>query len=276
MKRIWLILLLLAPVTAGYSQSVGLMAQEVKLDIHYLDRKPFAYINESNKVTGLGIEIMQAFIKWAQEKKGASFKIQYTAHRDFDAFYKAVSSGSSSVVGIGNVTVTEERKKEVNFSAPYLNNVSVLMTSGRVETLGSLEELPVRFKGMTAITTKGSVHAEYLDLLRKAYLPDLKIEYVNDQTEIPRKILENEKYFGYVDIITYWNFVKDNTAFVKMHRVANKENEKLAFIFPKKSEVISMINEFFETGFGFTSTKMYEDILEKFLGYEIISTVEIK
>jgi hypothetical protein len=45
---------------------------------------------------------------------------------------------------------------------------------------------------------------------------------------------------------------------------------------PKNSEIQGLITEFFESGFGFTSTKIYREILEKHLGYEVISTVEIQ
>ncbi len=60
-----------------------------------------------------------------------------------------------------------------------------------------------------------------------------------------------------------------------MHRVANKSEEEFAFIFPLESDWNIIFNEFFESGFGFTSTKDYRRILERHLGYEILNKVEI-
>jgi hypothetical protein len=45
---------------------------------------------------------------------------------------------------------------------------------------------------------------------------------------------------------------------------------------PKSGLHAQYLSEFFESGFGFTSTKTYHQLLEKYLGYEIIDLVEIK
>jgi len=71
--------------------------------------------------------------------------------------------------------------------------------------------------------------------------------------------------------------VKANpTKFLKIHKVFTEAKEYLGFILPKKNEHEVYLNEFFESGFGFTSTKVYHQILEKYLGFEIIESVEIK
>ena len=62
----------------------------------------------------------------------------------------------------------------------------------------------------------------------------------------------------------------------QIQKVFNEPKEYLGFIMPKNSMHGANINEFFESGFGFTSTKVYHQILEKYLGYEIIESVEIK
>ena len=60
-----------------------------------------------------------------------------------------------------------------------------------------------------------------------------------------------------------------------MHKIANISEERFGFIFPKDSDWNNIFNEFFESGFGFTATKVYHKILEKHLGYEIIEKVEL-
>jgi hypothetical protein len=45
---------------------------------------------------------------------------------------------------------------------------------------------------------------------------------------------------------------------------------------PKNSRYALYMNEFFESGFGFTATKKYHQILETYLGSEILDGVEIK
>ena len=57
--------------------------------------------------------------------------------------------------------------------------------------------------------------------------------------------------------------------------IANKTNEYFGFVLPQTSDWDVVINEFFESGFGFTSTKEYHNILEKHLTFEIINKVEL-
>ena len=100
---------------------------------------------------------------------------------------------------------------------------------------------------------------------------------LNDRLNKIEKIVSDNNYFGYVDIVAYWAFLKNNPSkFLKIQKVFNEPKEYLGFIMPKKSTHLNSINEFFESGFGFTSTKAYHQILEKYLGYEIIESVEIK
>ena len=98
---------------------------------------------------------------------------------------------------------------------------------------------------------------------------------VNSPMDVPLKITENPKFFGYTDIITFWTYVKNNNHYIKMHKIANVEHEEFGFIMPLDSDWDVILNEFFEKGFGFTSTKDYYDILEKYLGFEIIDRVTI-
>jgi hypothetical protein len=103
----------------------------------------------------------------------------------------------------------------------------------------------------------------------------MTIETVETPSVIPSMIAQNPAYFGYVDIITFWSFIKKSDRFLKIHRVANMDHEKLGFILPQTNEYGDLLGEFFESGFGFTATKQYEEILEKYLAHEILSTVEI-
>ena len=61
-----------------------------------------------------------------------------------------------------------------------------------------------------------------------------------------------------------------------MHSVATVKNEEFGFAFNQASAWQLLFDEFFNTGFKFTSRKEYHAILEKYLGPEIIETVKAK
>lgn len=269
MKKIRLVISLILSTVYCF----GITAPKT-IEVHYFEQKPFFY-KEGTGYSGIEYEILMAFSNWAKQKKNQEFKFNFTPYTSFDVFFGKIVKGQPNDIGMGTVTINDERKKYVEFSAPYLNNISLLISDGSVKTLNKLEDISENFKGMSGITIKGSTHEQYLNKLIKDLIPSAQINHVENPLEIPQKITENPKLFGYVDIITYWSFIKSSNHFIKIHRIANRDHENLGFIFPKNSEILNLFNEFFETGFGFTATKQYREILEKHLGHEVLTTVEI-
>ncbi len=248
------------------------------LTIHYYENFPYAYM-ESGKLKGIEIDIIEEYVSWLKNKKNTGLVVTYKPYNEFSTFYNSVKDGNSKVIGLGSVTSNTEREKDVAISAPYLQNVAVLITAGKVPTVKAktTAEVSKSLNGLNAIVVNKSSHAVYLNEIKKSFLPALKIETTENQNKVLEKIINDNGYFGYVDIVAYWAFLKNNPSrFLKMQKVFNAPKESLGFIMSKKSIYLSSINEFFESGFGFTSTKAYHQILEKYLGYEIIESVEIK
>lgn len=251
------------------------ISKTIPMEIYYFEQEPFAYM-QNNSPAGVEIEILAEFAEWAQTRKGLKLDVKYTPFKKFEEFYKAVASGNSFVIGAGTVAINQERKNDVLFSPPYLNNVSILISNGSTETIYNKEEISGKWKNMKGITTKESVHSRYMEELKKKYLPGMNIEMVKSPMEVAERIGQQANYIGYIDIVTFWHYLKKSNVFIKIQRIFSVNNEKFGFIMPKSSELQGLVAEFFESGFGFTATKSYRDILEKHLGYEVISTVEIR
>ena len=80
-----------------------------------------------------------------------------------------------------------------------------------------------------------------------------------------------------VDVVNFWYYIKNNnTKYLKIQKVFNNSSENFGFIMPKSGLNKNYIAEFFESGFGFTSTKAYHQILEKYLSYEVLQSVELE
>jgi ABC-type amino acid transport substrate-binding protein len=242
--------------------------------IHYFNQEPFAYSSNGN-LTGIEIDILQEFGIWLKLKKNTPVNFTFKGYESFNEFYSAVTTGEKNFIGAGSVTINEERKKQIDYSAPYLNNVSVLITQGSIPTINSKNEAKDVFKNMKGITTKESVHNIYMNDLKATFVNDLELLQGNSPIEILDKIQSNKSVMGYVDMISFWNYLRKRNVYLKIQRPFNITQEKFAFVFPKGSEYNAYMNEFFESGFGFTSTKKYRDILEKHLSFEVIRTVEI-
>lgn len=253
----------------------ALQAKKGELTVCYFENAPYAYIGKNGKLAGIEIDILNAFVDWAKTEKGMELELNYKGFQEFEGFFNEMSVSPVNTIGLGSVTISEEREQQVKFSAPYLKNVSVLITDGTVPTARNEKSLLSLIKDLKPVTIKGSIHQNYLDNLYKAAGTSVSYSYVYDAEMIPKKIKESGKYFGYIDVISFWKYLKENNHYIKMHSIANKEDEFFGFVLPKTTDWDLLINEFFESGFGFTSTKEYHKILEKHLSFEIIERVEI-
>ena len=248
------------------------------LVIDYYENYPYAY-TEDGKLKGIEIDILNEYTTWLKTKKNMDVTVVYKPFTDFSAFYSAVKSGKANVIGAGSVTRTDEREKELSFSAPYLHNVAVLITSGRMQTLREKTDAEVKkiFADAKAFAVKGSSHVNYLTAIKNKFLPQMSISTVDNQKQVLNNVVSSPNTIGYVDIIAYWSFLKTNPGkFIKMQKAFTESKEDLGYIMPLNSKYTALLSEFFEAGFGFTSTKTYHQILERYLGYEILESVAVK
>lgn len=247
------------------------------LNLYYLNNSPFAY-EENSKVTGLEVDIIKEYASWLEVKKNITTHINYKSFTSFEELYAAVKKGGKKVIGLSSVTINEEREKDIDFSPPYLKNTTLLVTNGAVAIIKSKNNADVNkvLGNLEAITVANSTYVTYLNDLKKSFLPNLKINTVSKVSEIVEKISDNPKMFGYVDVVNFWYFIKNNNAnYLKIQKVFSHSSESFGFIMPKNGLNKEYISEFFESGFGFTSTKAYHQILEKYLSYEVLQSVEL-
>ncbi len=265
--------------------NLTLFSQKDSLRVYYYENYPYAFTErtatmpDKGQVRGIEIEIIQEYVLWLKQKKGINLKVAYTLFTDFSVFYNSVKEGNTMVIGLGSVTRSKEREKEVGFSAPYLINQAVLITHGSVFGIKDKNEEQVNkiLGGMSAIAVAKSSHEVYLNDLKNNYLKDLKIQFTSTPNSVLDSISKNRKLFGYSDLVSYWTYLKSNpNKLLKMQKALSGLKEELGFIFPKDNLHGVYLNEFFESGFGFTSTKVYHQILEAHLGYEIIDYVEVR
>ena len=79
---------------------------------------PYEYY-ESNEIIGIDVEIGRAIA----DKLGKVLSIE---DMEFDSIINAVSAGKADI-GLAGFTVTEDRKKQINFSESYTNSKQVII-----------------------------------------------------------------------------------------------------------------------------------------------------
>ncbi len=206
--------------------------------------------DSNGEVKGLLVDIMKKFEEYVQNSKGISVSVEFVQvpNKDFQIFMSEVKNGSGGVFGLSNVSIREDRKKDYQFSPPYINNVSVLISNAKTPTLTSLSDLNARFAGKKAYSVSSSTYYERLDGLKQMYYPSMEIVSLPSVNEVMSKVSTDNEAFGVVDLNYYLQALKDKTP-IKRHAVGDKGEDKFGVIMPLKNDWEPVIREFFDNGF---------------------------
>ena len=238
MKSLFTFLILLGAASClaqSYSGDTWKQAKkngQGKLSLAYVQTPSFVYIDNSGQLAGICIDIMSDFKAWVKENKKVTLESKFVGDgSNFKGMYDKVKISKGGVVGMGNITITDERKKEVKFSPPFITNFAILVTQGKISTLSKLEDMPKTFSDLTAYTAKGTVNEQRVVDLKTKYFPDLKVSYTTTSQESLEKMLADPKGLAYLDLAFYLEAVQMKKS-IKRHPVADKAIEQFGFIMP--------------------------------------------
>ncbi|MBT1702525.1 substrate-binding periplasmic protein [Chryseosolibacter indicus] len=236
------------------------------LSLAYVETPSFVYKDKSGNLTGICIDIMNDFVKWVNTAKGVKLTSKYVGDgTSFRGMYDKTKAGNGGVIGLGNITITEERKKEVKFTQPFITNFAILITQTSVPTLSKLEDLPKTFANFTAYTAKGTLNEKRIADLKQKYYPSVKVSNETTSQEVLEKVFADPTGFAYLDLAFYIEAVQMKKP-VKRHPVGDKASEQFGFIMPMNSDWAPVVEEFFASNGGYFNSKEYKSILVKHLG----------
>jgi polar amino acid transport system substrate-binding protein len=165
---------------------------------------PMEFVDASSKkIVGFDIDLMAEIAKAG----GFTYTFKNTA---WDGIFAGLSSGKYDAV-MSSVTITEERKKEMDFSKPYINAGQILVVPNATKGVKVLADLKGKTVG-AQIGTTGSFEVEKVEGLKlKAYdeiglafedLMNGRIDGVVADTPVAADFaLQNESYKGKLKIV---------------------------------------------------------------------------
>jgi len=236
-----------------------------KIALAYVETFGFVYRDKGN-LTGVCVDIMHDFVQFVNEKKGVKLTSEFVGDGEsFKGMYDRVKASSGGVFGLGNITITDERKREVKFSPPYITNLAFLITQNDVATLARMEDLPATFGRLTAFTAKGTLNEKRINEMKQKYFPAMKVTLTATSQETFEKITSEPNGFAYLDLAFYLEAVQKRKP-VKRHPVGDKASEQFGFVMPTNSDWSPVLEEFFKANGGYTNASAYKTILRKHLG----------
>lgn len=243
---------------------------EGELVVYIQEEYPFAFYNEQNELVGIEVDILKRFVEWARVRHEVNIDLTFVPEKEFFKIFDAVKK-EQGVIGSASITVTDARKDEVAFSAPYMKNKSVLVSPLTFSSLSSYSDFSNVFSEGTAVVIRETTHEKELMSIKNNHCNDMVVQYEWTTDEIRKALSDNESYYTMIDLLTFWSWMRDGEMGMKVHRVATVEKEEFAFALGRNCDWKPVINEFFEGGFGFTASRDYRDILEKYLPEEVLA-----
>ena len=106
---------------------------------------PYEYLGDDNKPAGVDIDICQAIA----DELGVELEV---IDMDFDGLITALVAGKGDIVAAG-LTVTEERKESVDFSATYASATQYIIAKEDNDAIASIDDLADKVVGVQLGTT---------------------------------------------------------------------------------------------------------------------------
>ncbi len=251
----------------GDTWAVSQVQGEGFVRVLYVHADGWAYTDMHGDTTGVSVEIMRDFASWVHQEHGVNLDVVLVEVTDWTEFYERIRDGGDGLFGLGNVTITDERREEVAFSPPYLENVAVLITHEDIDELESVDELSEAFADLQPLAFRGTLHQDRLESIMEDHDLDVELAESGSNTEIINRVSEGG-YFAYVDAYNYWQ-ARQQGAPIRHHQVMDEAGEEFGIIMPLDSDWQAPLEEFFEYGDGYLNSPRYHELIEQHLGTEV-------
>ncbi len=242
-----------------------------ELHVYIQNEYPFAF-EEAGELVGVEVDILKAFAAWCKVRHDVEVNLVFHQEDEFFKITDAVRNANNTI-GAASITVLDERKSILDFTAPYMRNKSVLVSPLAFETLKSYADFGRVFSGATGLCIPETTHCRELKEIKGFHYPKMVIKSVWTTNDALEEMKRNPKTYTMVDLLTFWNWVNNGEQGLKVHRVATVDREEFAFAVSKGSDWTDMMNQFFTNGIGFTGSAEYKSILEKYLAEGVIEDV---
>jgi ABC-type amino acid transport/signal transduction systems, periplasmic component/domain len=201
-------------------------------------------IQDTNgKPTGLCVDVLADFVAFVETKHGKKITVQYVGKEPVFSEFLLAAQNNTNVLGVTNVTITEERKKILKFTPPFISNPVVLITHKDAPTVASFAELSTKLDGYTTEIIAGSTHVKHINKIKKDNWPSLSIAYGPSGQEIIKKITTQPKLFTILDFTEFVDATRKRLP-VKKQDLDFGSPEQLAFIMSKQSDWDAIWKEF--------------------------------
>jgi hypothetical protein len=276
-KFIFLLIMIGLYITAYTQKYQGDSWAKVKssgsgtLTVIYAEQFGLIHKDKDGKIKGVCVDILSDFGQFIKTHHGKTITIKYAEEIPVFSEFLTTCQNTPNILGVTNTTITEERKKVLKFSPPYMSNRQVMLTNNKAPSIVSLKELPSKFSDFTAQVIAGSTHVQYVEKLKSEYMPGLKITQETSGPAIIKNLVTNPKIFTIIDFTEFVDVVHKKLP-IKRQMVDVGVVEELGFIMSKQTDWDVPLKEFLTS--DYRNSVAYRKIISENLGSTFMNLVK--
>lgn len=233
--------------------------------------QPGLIYEEGGKIKGVCTEILNDFVAFLQTKYGKKVTVKYLGAENVYSDFLKVCQTTPDILGVTNVTITEERKKVLKFTPGFLSNEETLVTHKDAPAVESLQKIGTALKGYSAKMVVSSVHIKYIEQIKKNYMPTLEYTTGPSGSEILKEITTNPKLFTILDFTEYVDATRNKLP-IKRQNVKVGELQELAFAMSKQTDWDKVWAEFLTP--EYRKSEKYRKVIATNLGGAYLSMLK--
>lgn len=216
---------------------------------------------------GVMIALMSRFAQWLKARHDLAVRLEFIEEDDWRRFYARVRDAQGGVFGLGNVTITTERREELAFSPAYAQNVAVLISRADRAEIAQAAAMAEVLDGLDAMAFAGTLHEQRLGELARTHWPGMRMDLAGSNREILEAVAAGT-HFAYIDGYNYVRARAEGLA-LRRHAVLDDPGERFGIIMPLDNDWQPLLKAFFADDGGLTASSWYRSTLERHLGAEI-------
>ena len=232
------------------------------LVVAYSENSPFIYNNNQGRLAGIEYELLEDFIRFIDEKYGATLNLKYEHLYNFESLLDTLKNSQRPILGIASISSLEERKKDFKITVPYMPDIEIIISSRIFNSVSSLAEFANMVKNNRAITVTNSTFERNILELKKDYFPGIKVEYVRHVDFLIEEISNADNAWGYVSLPNYLSYYKKGKG-ISRQRFFMVENPGLSIATTLTSDWDVLLNEFISDS---RFRPLLDQLIEKHLG----------
>ncbi|MBB6461556.1 ATP-binding protein [Flammeovirga kamogawensis] len=237
--------------------------------VYYIQNKPFVYSLHTGGMAGIEYEMFAEMIHQKRKELKAIINIKWVPVSSWDNMYKKISDGGEGIFGISGITITDDRKKDIDYLPAYMPDIEIIISSANVPIFQTKENFNAAIQSLRAVTIKNSTFERNIIKLKHADLPALEYKYLDTSEDLISEIANGQDLWGFTQLSNYAYALSKG---LMLHRQIfyQTENDGLAIILPKNSSWKTPLSAFFKT----KEFKPYiNTLIRKYLGDKVTDLI---